>query len=552
MTLVLSPQKVILLAVQLAANSDIDDLACLTSQHPKVLHKDLVLRILLTYLPETTPSSEYTSFLQELASGELVSRQYAGTHVSDLGDITDDEAARRVRKLHLLQLAIPDARTDGEDDSITIFLFRRAYRVDEEAGMLTQLPSLLTPFLAHTPDIRTWMLSSLLPLLRRNYEYYANSSIPYTLAEFQRLPDAVAVTALLSQTGANADYTNVGRDLRGLVGPWLHNDARWLPAAGADESFRHVVPADATDDSVICPGWERMLDWLLAHASQSWNVSLAAVKQWDGPEDVDLGDADSWLREEQLRYLERRYARAVLGCAYLIPDTSSEAFEAAYEMVNKTMDLLGEDDLVSLQTAVENLPSVPVLDPKLLSNSKNTTWMRDGLLNESNPLTTPSSQTTHLLQGLILSAFLLSRRGIACTVKRAGDLLFVQDEREQRSQAAQLIHELASSISNKDDESWVKARKEILWLRDWGAVSDEAQHGAGIFGRLSKEFLEAEILKALLPNGSEWFLTSLEILLCLTSLARLLPRQGTLRGWRRTSAAPDPPGHHRRSSPQRI
>lgn len=504
MTFALSPQKVILLAVQLAADSDIDSLASLTFQHPKVLHKDLVLRILLTYLPETTSSSEYVSFLQELASDELVARQPADVPVCDLGDISNDEAARRARRLHLLHLTTPEAGIDGEDDSITLFLFRRAHRVDEEAGMLTQLPALLTPFLSHAPGIRTWLLSSLLPLLRRNYEYYPNDGIPFTLAEFQKLPDAVAVAALLSRTGSNANLESVGRDIRGLVGPWLHNDARWSPVATMDESFRYAVTVDSAPNDVICPGWERVLDWLVAQASQSWNVAVAVVEHWNGPEDVDLGDADSWLREEQQRYLERRYARAVLACAYLITETSVEAFEAAHQMIVKVTDLLGDEDLPSLQQGIDTLPSVPSLDTNFVANSKNTAWMRDDLLNERNPLTSPSSQATHLLHGLMVSACLLSQRGIPYTVKKAGDLLFIQDEREQKSQASQLILELTSKISNKDDDAWVKARREILWLRSWGLHPNDSRNACGVFGRLSKDFLEAEILKALLSNGRKW------------------------------------------------
>jgi len=304
MSLVLPPQKLVLLAVHLAANADVDSLASLTSQHPTVLRKDLVLRILLTYLPETVPPEHYVPFLEELASGEFPNRKPADPDVSVISGLSDEEATKKVRKLRLLPLTLPEAPMGPEDDPVTPFLLCRAYRVDEETGMLTQLPALLLPFLHHAPDIHIWMLSSVLPLLRRNYEYYTNDCLSYTLAEFQKLPDSVAVGALLSRTGADGRHNMVGRDLRGLVGPWLHNDSRWFSATETDDSLRHTVGRDPTQEDLICPGWEKVLDWLTTHASGSWRVAVAAVEQWSGPEDVDLGDFDSWLREEHQRYLD--------------------------------------------------------------------------------------------------------------------------------------------------------------------------------------------------------------------------------------------------------
>lgn len=506
MSIILPPQKLVLLAVQLATDADIDNLASLASRHPTILRKDLVLRILLTYLPETVPSEDYVHLIQELASGDFSDRELSDIDLSTINDLSDEAASKRVRKLQLLQLALPDTPVHHEDDPITLFLLRRAYRVDEEAGLLTQLPALLGPFLQHAPDIRAWMLSSLLPLLRRNYEYYPNDSTPYTLAEFQKLPDGVAVSALLSHTGADGDYDVVGRDLRGLVGPWLHNDSRWLPASEADQSLKYALGPEPTQEDLICPGWERVLDWLTSHASRHWKVAVAAVEQWNGPEDVDLGDLDSWLREEHQRYLDKRYARAILACAYLVPEASTDALVGAYQMVNKTLDLLGEEEAPSMLQAAEKLPFVLGLDAEFLSCSKNTAWMRDDLLSEANPLTHPSQKPAHLLHALTLSAFLLTRAGLSTTVKRAGDLAFVQDEREQKAQASQLIHEFTSRISRKDNDAWKHARQEVLWLRNWGADLQPNEHGLGVFGRIKAEFLEAEILKALLSNGRMYFI----------------------------------------------
>jgi len=214
MSLVLSAPKIVLLAVHLAAKADLDSLSFIAANNGSVLRKELLLRVLLTYLPETLKSEEYVSFVQEVETGEYATHEHWEVDVSDVERLSEEEAVKKVRKLYLLKLSWPDAPTEAEEDPLTLFLLRRAYRVDEEAGLLTQLPDLLAPFLGHSAYLLNWTISVLLPLLRRNCEYYPKDSVPITLAEFEQLGDAAAVDLLLSQTGTQEDYTHVGFDRR--------------------------------------------------------------------------------------------------------------------------------------------------------------------------------------------------------------------------------------------------------------------------------------------------------------------------------------------------
>ncbi|KAK1968251.1 secretory pathway protein Sec39 [Colletotrichum sublineola] len=495
MSLIISPPKLVLLAVHLAIHADLDSLAFLTSRHAAVLRKDLVLRILLTYLPETVPSSDYVPFLEELTNGEFADREAGDIDYTIAENISDEDAAKKVHKLHLLPLAWKDAPIEIDDDPMAIFLLRRAHRVDEEAGLLTQLPDLLGPFLQHAPRIRIWMVSTLLPLLRRNCEYYPTNSIPYTLAEFRSLSDGAAVDALLSQTGVRQeDHGFIGRDLRGMLVPWLHDDSRW----------KRVEEGDPSGETVSSPGWERFLEWLLAQSSSSWRVAVAAVEQWGGAVDVDLGDYDVvWISEEQQQYLDRRYARAIMGGAYLVPEATIEALEGAHQMLRKVMDLLGQDDMLSLREGADAdaLSPIAYLEGDSVLSHKNTAFMRDDLLKQSNPLTTPSKKSTHLLHALILSAFILTRAGLPCTIKTVGDLVFIQDERDQKAEVVKLIHAIAERALKNDDNFWTKARNEILWLRNWGITSPPNGQVMGVFAKVEPEVIEIEILKALLSSA---------------------------------------------------
>ncbi|KAF7558570.1 hypothetical protein G7046_g5579 [Stylonectria norvegica] len=496
----LSAAKVVLLAVYFASRADIDDLSSLAAQHATVLRKDLLLRILLTHLPETVKPTSYVDFVRQIAAGELDEQPTKQLDTSSVQDLSEEQASKKVKKLHLLHLSDPVALPSHVADSLTAFLLLRGYRMDEEAGVLAQLPDLLKPFLEHDPAIRTWLVSNVLPLLRRTHEYYPQQQGQYSLLEFQTLPDGTAVEYLLAQTGTREDdYGLLGRDLRGLVGPWLYNDVRWR--------FDQVVDGDSDhlegDATVSCPGWERALEWLMLQASKSWKVAVKTIEQWDGPEDVDLGpDGNVWLQEHQQRYLDQTYARAALACAYLIPEPTVDALEGAYQISNKIKALLDQDSELSLHSASLKLAPVSQFDATDFSTSKNGFYMRNELLDTSNPLTAPRAASIDLLVALIQSAFLLTRAGVPCTVRKAGDLAFIQDPREQKSELTRLIRAISSRAQKNDDDFWIRARREILWLHSWGLEGDSQSAGPirGVFGMVALEYLETEMLKVMLAN----------------------------------------------------
>ncbi|KAI1262177.1 secretory pathway Sec39 [Xylariaceae sp. FL1019] len=497
MTASLSPAQVVLLAANFASKADVQSLTTLAQHHPNVLRPDLVLRILLTCLPERLPSSDYAGIIHAIQSETLYSDPHPSSEIdpSSIDDISDREAARKIKKLRLIPLAWHGAPEEALDDPVSLFLIHRAHRIDQEIGELAELPSLIVPFLRYSPCIRTWMISSLLPLLRRNHEYYPETPIPYTLEAFENLDSGVAVASLLSQTGARPeDLQYVGRDLRGLIGPWLYNDARW-----------NQSQQDGHSGHLSCPAWEHVLEWLTAQSSTSWKVAVKAIEQWDGPSDVDLGGYEStWLGDDEQGHLEQRYARAAMASAYLISEASTDALSGANSILTKIMGLIDLDPCQPLQMAASMLSPfvIPDADDGGIFSHRSASLLRNDLLGEANYLTTPNNQSTQLLHTLILSAFILTKAGTPCTIRRAGELAFLQDEREQKDEAMRFIRSLSFSGPKNDDKYWIRARNELLWLRDWGAEEAglSGPHVHGVFNLLNKEFLEIECLKAFLSN----------------------------------------------------
>jgi len=230
------------------------------------------------------------------------------------------------------------------------------------------------------------------------------------------------------------------------------------------------------------------------------------VEEWDGPEDVDIGGYGTmWLGDDEQGYLEQRYARAALASAYLITEASVEALSGVNSIITKVMNMMGEDPCPTLQVASSLLSPLPDLTSELIVSARNATYMRNDLLEESNVLTSPKKLSAQLLHALTLSAFILTKSGTLCNVRRAGELAFLQDEREQKVEAGKFLRNLRNHAPKTEDKYWMRARNELLWLRDWGA--EEASDSVsdlriqGVFGQLNREFLETECLKAILTSG---------------------------------------------------
>ncbi|KAA8567526.1 hypothetical protein MFRU_048g00250 [Monilinia fructicola] len=513
----LEPEKVLWIAVQLTSKGDIRLLQTLVSRYRRVLRNDIVFRILLTHLPESLEPLNYVPFLEDLVLGRLVDSSKEAVDLSAIKGINAGKVNKNPRKLHLVPLLWKDAPADVPQDPLVIFLMHRALRIDRNTGLLEQVPSLLAPFLSYSSYLRNWTITTILPLLRLNYEYHPDTQPLLTIREFEALDDSKGTKHLLSRTGKDAGTSDegiesVGRDLRGLVGPWLYGDNRWKRRKVQTESSGQPQAAAASLEQAGIinhkyTGWELVFAWIIAETSVSWETAVKAIEQWDGPGDVDLGgfgDGTEWLDEEEQRHLEQRYAKAALATAYLVPESTIEALTGVHRIISRIIRLLDLDKMPTLEASAAILTPVPSFENSNHLSSKSATYLRNDHLEEKNTLTNPNEPSINFLRALLVSAYLLTRAGEGCTIKRAGELALLQDEREQMI----AFRGFTSAFSHRpgnDDRFWIKVRNELLWLRSWGAEELEdipdTSHGRGVFGRLSKEFIEVEVFKVLLANA---------------------------------------------------
>ncbi|TWU74727.1 hypothetical protein ED733_005419 [Metarhizium rileyi] len=470
----LQPAKVLLLAVHFAQHADIDSLSTLTSTYTSIIHDELLLRILLTHLPETVGPAAYVGFLQEVVDDTFESCKLVDLDVSPVNSIDDNESGERARNLHLLPLVCPNSSDFAQGDALSRFLFLRTHQMEEETGMLAQLLELLVPFLRHNPSIHKWAMSTVLPYVRKGLQYPPGTSAAYSLLDFEKLPDHQAVEFLLSPTGSlTQPGENMDCILRSIVGPWIYDTNRWDESSNSGETSR-----------VFCPGWQRVREWLLSQATLSWRVAIQAIECWKGPEDVEfVNEIGLDLPAAHKDYLKQTYATTVLACvSFLGLDSSTK----------------------SLEETMQVLPDLSDTNVSAFRGDRVATYMRNDLLGHNNPLTRPTADATKLVLALTQSAYILTLFGSPSSLKRAGDLTFLRDVKDQKSEASKLMRAIAGRVSKEGDDFLLQARSFLLWLRDWGhGTAGKPIAGvvtAGTFGSLSREYIEREFLMLLLSK----------------------------------------------------
>lgn len=506
----LKPAQIILEAVQLTSEADITLLRQLVTTYPVVLKLDLILRIILTFLPESTEPVIYIDFLRDLSTNQLGNDAlYTGSIHSVL---PIHKATSRVRRLRLLPLADPTFTHEVPTDPLTLFLQHRARRIDDETGSLLLVSQLVEPFLGQSAHLRTWAISTLLPLLRLDYEYYLHNGLGYSLASLEVTSNKAAIDSLLSEAGKKGGpKSNIGRDLRGLVGPWMYGynrrKRRKRKYADAEKSSGYLadVPFEEGDDTVnySAGDWSHLNDWLLNLAVRDYPRAVAAVLQWNGPIDVDYGGWDeSGVRTEDANPETSDYAQTCLALVYASSHWSSETLQGSYLVIQKVAKFIDMYTIPELN--IEHAGDLGDLDSDYLQRLSQADFLLNSLLRSDNLLTIPSKNSLQFCFLVLLSSATLGNLGYQIGPKRLAELTLFGGEAEQMAELRKISHSLLTKPN--DREQWAQARNQMLWLRDWNSIIRDPGgynpgHGPGVFCRIDVVNLEIEMLKVLLSGS---------------------------------------------------
>ncbi|KAK1053221.1 hypothetical protein LTR74_016320 [Friedmanniomyces endolithicus] len=536
----LSGAQCILLTVHYASSANIKALHSFTPTRSDVLEPDLILRILLTYLPESVEPKEYASYVEEVASRLYLDyeREEVDVDLSPVKDLSEEQAQKQVKRLHLRGYKPMVFPPSASDDLLNRFLISRGLLMDEQAGLLNLVPHLVEPFLPRNEYLRTWYISVVLPIVRLELEYYsdqADSKVPQmSLSDFANQDPAKGIDFLLRKalemdgTVPMVEHSNtsIGRDVKGLVGPWMYGhterkrrkmnsdsleSARSAPdtvGQGGPGGTARKVPLDGiTDEDKTGHDWEGMFRWMVANAKRDLTVIAHLIEDWDGPSDVDLGGFSEggreYIDEEVLRKLELQYAQAAFAACYAAEGDTQEIIRGAHGILARLAELLDFLPPPDLASSVDSLPLVERQLPELGTSDSVNHLTSERLLEPEHPLTTPRMETYMLLQMLVYSTYQLAGLGLNLALIDVAKLLFYASAEEQLAVLQKVLHGLTEHGSRKDEAEWDAQRKKLMWLWNWGIdVDDEqAQTGAGVLGRIKRELFEEEMLKVFIDTG---------------------------------------------------
>lgn len=497
----LSGAHAILLASHLCASGQVAALPRLQAQFPGYLPLERVLRLLLTFLPESIEPQYYTPVLQELvdASSSLSALSEDDIDLSSVKDLSEAAARKRVRKLRLLPLKYRD--DDDSDDTtnlLTQFLIHRAHRIDAETSLQPFILDLLLPFYERSPVLRTWLVSSLIPLLRLNYEYYPDQDGTFTLDVIESMDDQTAVNVLLSMTGSHSDNMDLVKNLRGLIGPWIHSShrskRRRLNEAAQRESVT-ITQEPYRPRTASHAAWGPVNEWLLSRSLVDLESVVGAYTDWNGPQDVDLGgygDTNGQYQGDELADLQARHGQSGLAVVYANSDTSGQTLEGCVQIVTRIAQQLG------LEGSLPDSPlSTVTYDTNTISSTSRASLLQNALLVSSNPLTRPSATSISFLGAILSSLEILSELGHPVTYRAAANMCLHNSEDVQLLDLRSVV--ASTTRCTKAGRDWMKIRQQLLWLHNWQAEEAQKKRSYhGLFWRVPRDVVETEILKALL------------------------------------------------------
>jgi len=503
----LSDAHAILLATNLCASGDVTDLPVLRARYPHCFPLERLLRIVLTFLPESTEPSLYVPVLLELTSGSSSVPSNQGIDTSAVRDLSETAARKRVRKLRLQPLKRDDEEEEVEaSDALTQFVIHRAHLIDIETSLQPLILDLVLPFYVHSPVIRTWLISSLLPALRLNYEYYPKRDETISLETLELMSDQVAVNVLLSISGSERTNMDLVNNLRGIIGPWLYGSKRSkrrrLNETARRNSISYIQGTPKSEPTEMA-GWEYVNEWLFSRSLVDYDSVVNAFTNWNGPEDTDLGgyeETETKIPSDTAKILLSRYCQSGLAVVYAHADSSNAAMEGSCQVLDRVARLLGLEEYSYLDSPELALPSVNY-DASLISSTSRVSLLQNSLLARDNPLTQPSPSSVSFLSAVLLSLRILTGLGHLVPCRLVANICLHSNE---ETQLAELNNLMASMIKKpRSKQEWQEVRQQLLWLRDWQPEQsdngwDEPSTHHGLFWRISRDTIETELLKALL------------------------------------------------------
>ncbi|KAI4209062.1 MAG: hypothetical protein LQ351_007958 [Letrouitia transgressa] len=508
----------LLKAVQLAASAEVSTLYLIIHQHPETLLPELALRIILTYLPESTNPAEYHDLILKLAKGQINAPQ-SSVSQNNWPDrnFSDHEARLRIGQLYLLPLAEPQDIQNGCDSVLEQFLVHRARRIDTETGDLFLAQQLLQPFVTAGSYLQSWMAAYLLPLIRLSYDYYPDRDINISLSDFEKLEGHAAIDFLLAGavSSTNEALPDMSRDLREIVGPWISgNSATKRRKTNHNRGLELEVPRrgqsrnDENETLTSPEEWRNVNEWLLELASRDFLRAADAFEKWEGPGDVDFGDLGSRegsvnvgiQNQEDISRLIRPYVQAAMAAIYRTNEASIDVLEHSQYILQKVAQHEGLPDLPGVDAA-SALEVDEEFSEEFLDNLSEASLLHNSFLSSSNLLTTPTKSAVRLAWSFLSFCKTMHRLHHPISCRGLAELSLCRSQKDQWAELRKIIS--GAVVRIKSYREWSMFRSQIQSL-SYSNFRLGSRNSAMPFGRVPTVEWEKEILNGMLRTGCKF------------------------------------------------
>lgn len=505
----LSAAHVVLLATQFCSDASIEAFRALRAQYPDVLSAEAVYRIILTFLPEETDPALYVPLLRDvLNGGGSFSADFDASSVGALGEAS---ARAQVQRLHFQRVLPFDPKNNAEEDLLSNFLVQRAHQIDASTSDLLAVLRLLEPFVDHSKPLRRWLISTLLPLLRKDYEYYPDNVARLSLNEMEGLRGSAGVDILLQHAKMHPIESSIGRDLRGIVGPWKYggSQSKRRKLSHADEMQGNNTNALGDNHG----SWQDVNEWILLTSQSDHGLASKVIDEWDGPEDVDLGGYDPEMSGNPNDGLTFRYCQAALATIYAAEDTSVRVLGDCRRVLNRVR-ALSRLKQPERPDPPQPLPEIPPLPPFVTESSK-AALLHNKLLVPDNELTSPSKDILSFLDGVLASLQALHDLQIPSSPRAVIEMCLFSSEERQQQELQKILQQ--ATRTRGSDADWRSIRDQLRWLKSWRTVkrkSDSMTEGPshrGLLWRVGAQYFEKAFLGALLAAAQ--YQTAIDIYL---------------------------------------
>jgi hypothetical protein len=495
----LSAAHVVLLATRLCSDANIEAFRSLRAHYPKVLSEEAVYRIILTFLPEETEPALYRPLLKDSSNEDAQFTSDLDT--SPVHELSEESARAQVQQLHFRHVLPFDSNHNPKEDLRTHFLLQRAHQVDTATGDLQAILQLVEPFVDDSELLRNWLISTLLPLLRTDYEYYPDNPTRLSLNEIEGLRGSGGVEVLLQHARKNPIDSAIGRDLRGIVGPWKYGGNQSKRRKVRHEDGMH----DNNSNGHMGDGdsWQDVNEWIVATSRSDHTLASRVIGEWDGPQDVDLGGYDSQASNDLDGELTLRYCQAALATIYVAEGTS-EQVELDCRRILHRVQVLSRLEQLPDHEPPQSLPDIPPLPPSVVESSR-AALLHNALLQPDNGLTTPSTGILNFINGVLVSLRTLHDLRNPSSPRAVIEMCLFSTEERQQQELQKILQQ--ATRSSGSDADWRSMREQLRWLRLWEtkprkskSVPDGFSH-RGLFWRVGAPYFERAFLSALLTAG---------------------------------------------------